>query len=658
MKLIFTMICVCCSLIVRAQEPDQQVPDIQEMSLEELMNVPIRVSKSGLSMRETPSAISVVTRDEIKRMGARDLMDVINQIPGFSFGIDVQNVVGLASRGNWGYEGKILILLDGQEMNEILFSTTAFGQHFDVNNIDRIEIIRGPGSSIYGGFAELGVINIITRRGQDIQGITAGVQYGNTKGTTARQDFSFSAGAGNDKVEYSLSGYVGQGIRSDKKYTDIYGTTGDLSKHSQLNPLMFNGGLKVKNFSLRLIHDGYTHETIDQFDGITSPDNPDNVSFKTTYAEARYDWKASDKITVTPRLNFKTGTPWYTDSDADFPYEITASRLYPSVNINWKASDKIDIVAGVDSYFDHAEYTGDDVDYFGDFSTDNTLSFNNVGVFGQGVIKISGANLTLGARVDNHSQFGSAFSPRIGLTKAFDKFHYKLLYSRAFRAPALENMNYNPDVKPERTGVAEIEMGYKFNSNIILTSNFYHISINDPIVYFVDGTNPFGTYDNFNKAGSLGFELDLRMKYNWGFINANYSTFTSKNQNDVPLYVEGAGDHALAMPGHRVNLLSSFNLGKGFQLSPSTVFQGKRAAVTGLNPDDSYRIEKLNAEFFFNLYLRYANKNFDGGLGVYDVFDVGQRFVQPFASGKLPLPGIGRELVVRVGYTIPFKKDN
>lgn len=656
MKQLLTIALFFCLMPMYAQQAEEQLPDLEEMSLEELMNVPIRVSKSGLTMRETPSAISVVTRDEIKRMGARDLTDVINQIPGFSFGIDVQNVIGLGSRGNWGYEGKILILLDGQEMNEILFSTTHFGQHFDINNIERIEIIRGPGSSIYGGYAELGVINIITRRGQDIQGITAGVQYGNTNGTTARQDVNFSVGGGNDRIDYSISGYVGRGIRSDKTYTDIYGNTGNLRDYSQLNPLMLNAGLKVKNLSLRFIHDGYTHETIDQFDEIVSPTRPDNVSFKTTYAEVRYDWKASDKVTVTPRLNYKRGTPWYTGGDADFPYQITASRLYPSVNINWKPSDKVEVVAGADSYFDHAEYSGSDTDYFGELSTDNTLSFNNIGLFGQAVFKVNGANLTLGARLDNHSQFGSAFSPRIGLTKAYNKFHYKLLYSRAFRAPALENMNYNPAVKPERTGVAELELGYKVNSNVIFTGNFYHINISDPIVYFVDGINPFGTYDNFNKAGSLGMELDFRVKYDWGFINANYSTFTSKNLNDVPLYVDATTDDVLAMPGHRINVLSSFNLGKGFQFTPSVIWQGKRSAVTGLNPDDSYRIEKLDAEFFLNLYVRYAHKNFDGGLGVHDVFDQGQLFVQPFASGKLPVPGIGRELVARVAYTIPFKK--
>ena len=86
-------------------------------------------------------------------------------VPGFHFGVDVTNVVGVGVRGNWGHEGKVLMLIDGMEMNENLFSTLQFGQHYNLQNIEKIEIIRGPGSSIYGGFAELGVINIITKSG-------------------------------------------------------------------------------------------------------------------------------------------------------------------------------------------------------------------------------------------------------------------------------------------------------------------------------------------------------------------------------------------------------------------------------------------------------------------------------------------------------------
>lgn len=370
-------------------------------------------------------------------------------------------------------------------------------------------------------------------------------------------------------------------------------------------------------------------------------------------AEAKYEWKASDKLSITPKLNFKNGTPWNTPSDADVLYSVEARRFSPSLNLSWAPTSKTTVVAGVDSYFDKAENTGSALDYFGDFSDDNTISFYNVGIFAQAIFKTESVNITLGSRYDKHSQFGDAFSPRVGLTKAFDKFHFKALYSRAFRSPALENLNFNPSVKPEKTGVAEVELGYKISSSMFLTGNVFHIQINDPIVYFVDTNNPIGTYDNFSKAGSMGFELDYRIKSDWGHLSVNYSYYTSQGINEVPFYsVPSDEGSVLAMPGSRINTNASIKLGKGFSVNPSLNLLGKRYAVTGIATD--YIIEELDSEFFMNLYIRYVNENLELGLGVYDVLDEGQKFVQPFASGHNVLPGIGREFSVRATYTLPF----
>jgi outer membrane cobalamin receptor len=90
-------------------------------------------------------------------------MEVLRNVPGFEFGLDVEGVVGLGIRGNWAHEGKVVLFIDGQEMNESLYSTLQFGNHYPVEHIDRIEIIRGPGSALHGGFAAYAVINIITR---------------------------------------------------------------------------------------------------------------------------------------------------------------------------------------------------------------------------------------------------------------------------------------------------------------------------------------------------------------------------------------------------------------------------------------------------------------------------------------------------------------
>ncbi len=652
-KLVIAFVLLINTIFAFAQEtfPD----DPYALSLEELMNIPISVSKSDLSLRETPSVISVITRDEIRNMGARDLMDVLNQVPGFTFGVDVQNVVGLGSRGNWGHEGKILLLMDGQEMNEILFSSNQFGQHYDINNIERIEIIRGPGSSIYGGYAELGVINIITRKGAQLNGVFLDALVGATANSLSRLNTTISAGQKTDKIEYSVSAHLGEGIRSDQTYSDFFGNSIDLTDKSRLRPMMINAAVAAGGFSVRVIYDDYKLESVDQFDEIATTGIPDRISFRQIFGELKYAYKASNKLTITPRVNIKTGQPWKTAEDAYVPYLLDARRVAPSINVDWNPTAKISVVAGGDSYFDFAEYTGPDADYFGDFSSDNTISFYNLGAFAQGVIKTDALNITLGSRFDAHSQFGTAFSPRIGFTKAYNKLHFKALYSRAFRAPALENMNYNPDVEPEKTGVAEIEVGYKLNDNMFLTGNAFHIQITDPIVYFVDVANPIGTYDNFNKAGSVGFELDYRAKYEWGSVSINYAYYNAKNTGDVPYYIVPNDEgHVLALPGSRLNGFASIRIAKGFTLNPSFNLIGERNSITGIDNNDNYVYGKVNGQLLANLFLRYTNKNIELGAGVYDLADEGQVFIQAFSGGHAPLPGIGREYQVRLAYTLPF----
>src|SRR4051812_37797540 len=153
--------------------------DIQDLSIEDLLNPQVKVaSKTPLTMRDAPGIISVVQRDEIVRSGARDLMDILQLVPGFSFGVDVEGVVDVGFRGLWGHEGKVLFLLDGQELNETLYSTMQLGMHIPASHIERVEIIRGPGSAIYGGYAELAVINITSRDAQNLSGPSADVYYG------------------------------------------------------------------------------------------------------------------------------------------------------------------------------------------------------------------------------------------------------------------------------------------------------------------------------------------------------------------------------------------------------------------------------------------------------------------------------------------------
>ena len=184
--------------VSRGQETVTAVNDTTPfymLSLEELMNVNVTVaSHTPLTNRESPGIVTVITQDEIRKTGANDLMEVLKLVPGFDFGVDIQGIVGIGIRGNWANEGKVLMLIDGIELNEELYSTLQFGGHYPIEIINRIEIIRGPGSAIYGGNAEYAVINIITDQNSDFNGISASVSNSFMSKTFGSRGISLATG--------------------------------------------------------------------------------------------------------------------------------------------------------------------------------------------------------------------------------------------------------------------------------------------------------------------------------------------------------------------------------------------------------------------------------------------------------------------------------
>src|SRR5256712_4190853 len=129
------------------------------------------------TLRDSPGILTLLSREEILASGARDLLDVLQLVPGFAPAVDVEGAVDVGFRGVWGHEGKILLLLDGQEMNETLYSTLQLGHELTVDQIQSIEIIRGPGSARYGGNAELAVIHVRNPTAQGLQGVSGRAVY-------------------------------------------------------------------------------------------------------------------------------------------------------------------------------------------------------------------------------------------------------------------------------------------------------------------------------------------------------------------------------------------------------------------------------------------------------------------------------------------------
>ena len=232
------------------------IKDITELSLEELLNTKLTTSTKSkpLSIRDSPNVMTLVTRDEIQRSGARELADVLRLVPGFTLSGDLYSSVYGGFRGIWGSEGKLLVLLDGHEMFDLLYYATELGNRIPVDQIERIEIVRGPGSVVYGGSAELAVINIITRSAEEIEGasvtgicgqmfdgaIHEGQSLTKTFGhRTISAEFGRSF-SGPEGLRLKVGLYAGQGNRSDQNYTDMVGTRYNLAGNARSDPMLVN----------------------------------------------------------------------------------------------------------------------------------------------------------------------------------------------------------------------------------------------------------------------------------------------------------------------------------------------------------------------------------------------------------------------------------
>jgi outer membrane receptor for ferrienterochelin and colicin len=644
--------------------------------LEKLINSLISVaSKKPLNTRESPSIISLITADDIQKSGARDLIDVLRMIPGFDFGSDVEGVVGIGVRGNWANEGKVLVLIDGLEMNEILFATMQFGNHYPIDLIKRIEIIRGPGSAIYGGFAEYGVINIITKQGEDLNGVSTGGIYGQGTKDFLHRNAYFAVGNKVNDFEYSFMGMMGEGQRSDQTYKDLNDSTYNMGKgNSNLNPNYFSAGIKYKGLSYRWIGDFYNTSMKNGYGNVV-PGIAVAETYHSTFHDLKYQIDINKKLSITPRFTFKSQTPYktspYTGKEA---YNRTATRARGNVTASYNPNRNINFVLGGEYYQDKA-IDHLDSSYFS--NGESTVTYFNYALFTQGLIKTRFVNFIIGARYDKHNVYGDAFVPRVGLTKKYGAFHFKALYSKAFKAPAIENVNYaindslhinnlkglgyevQKGIKPELTQVAELEIGYKLGRKSIITINVYDITTTNPIVYLTDSTNA-DLYTNYGGSGTRGVEAEYKLRLNKLNFSLNYAFYTATNKQKVSDYE--VADDAKALMGfanHRVNFSAVWNPTKELSVNLTSSIYGKRWAYTSIDSTGTSVAEQLAPTFLVNLFVNYEPvEGLNIGLGCYDMLNQSFLFVQPYNGYSVPLPGPSREIIFKLQYNLHFKAKN
>jgi outer membrane receptor for ferrienterochelin and colicin len=651
-RLIFVLCLFPCSLF--AQDLDSLLnlsAYTEESDLQKVLNQNLRVSSAkALTTRETPGIISLVTAEEIQNSGARDITDILRLVPGFDIGQDLQFVQGISLRGSWANEGKVLVMMDGQPFNELLYQSVAIGNRFPVDAIERIEIIRGPGSAIYGGSAEYGVINIITKAAETLSGVKVYGVGGFHANNVGRTNGGVMVANHNQNVGWDISAFNGKGIVSDNRYVSLHGdtTVSNLAHATNSDPLNLNAGLTIKGFQARVMYDQF--KTSEPFTYIW---------FRNFFADVKYEWRASERLTITPQFRYFNQIPWqfgYFGDEGDY-LRARAERYYGSLSAVYDVSRKVNINAGLIYFKDKAT----DLLKANYFLGGNTASFNNVAVFVQALVKHRLANATIGFRYEKNNQYGDAFVPRLALTKKIENFHFKILYSQAFRAPGIENINLSEDakIKPEKSQVFEVEVGYQFTPEMLLAVNAFNLRTKNIIIYSASIENPLGGYENFSKSGSQGVEVVYSIRKKKWYANFSYSFNQAASVNTVDLYqIPQTPKQFAGMPAHKVTLNTNFYLTESLSINPTFIYSGQRYAYTTVDEDDEAVATRLKPYLLANVFLNYKNivPGLTAGVGVYDLFNVKPAIPQAYNGDYAPVPGRSREYVVKLSYQLNFKK--
>lgn len=635
--------------------------DMFSLSLEDLMNIQISIStKTSSNIRETPGILTVITKEDIKASGARDIIDLFQiYVPGFSFGVDVEGVVGMGIRGLWTHEGKHLFMVDGQEFNDGMFATIPFGNHFPLENIDRIEIIRGSGSAVYGKFAGAGVVNIITRGNNSSGGQLSYLSY-HTGQQFTHNNISFASNISNEDLKICLSGTYGAGTRSDRNYVDYFGEPRSMKNASDIYTKQLNLKVDYKNINFLSLVDDYTYTQIDMWDNFY-PGPPLTEEFKSYFAQLSYKINFSDKFQLIPKINYKWQQPWklsainaeneYNNNKKYSKYSGGISSNYINKNISINGGieislDYLKLPSLSDTLFEETFKNGKDY-----------LSYSNFASYGQVQYNSKYANFIVGARYDYSSEFGDAFVPRFGLTKAYEKFHFKAMISQSFRVPGGILPNRLPEnskpLEPEIGTNFEFELGFKLPYKSYITVNAFDVSFDKVIIYGKD-TSGVGFYKNQGNIGTQGIELEIKQVLSKINTTVNFAYYKRKHSETDSLFsVPLNSSYFLGFSPIRINAVINYQINNNYSLGLSGSYFGKYYAYTMINSEGKDILTEKFPLIMLNINFNIRRILFNGlsaSLGITNILATDFAYAQPYKGKHGLLPGQDRSFGFRITY--------
>jgi outer membrane receptor for ferrienterochelin and colicins len=640
-------------------------PNLLDKSLEDLMSIEVDsvYGASGFTQKitEAPASVTIITSEEIQRYGYRTLADILRNVRGFYVSYDRNySYVGVRGYGLPGdYNNHISLLIDGHRLNDDIFDAALIGTEFplDVDLIDRVEIIRGPNSSLYIASAFLGVINIITKRGRDLQKVSvagelasfgtyqARVSYGDKfrNGLELLLSGSFYDSHGQDQLFFSDfdTPANNNGIAVNADSDEFHQLFANVSwGRFTLHGLFGSRDKGIPTASFGTVFNVTQTQTVDARGYLDLQYDRElgrgwNLNSRTYYDQFNndgsyvYDYSESGGPSTVLNKNYAHGKWW--------GEEVTVSKqLFERQRLS-VGSEYRDNFEQNQGNYDLQPY----VQYFSGRTTSNIFS-----VYAQDEIHLrKHLVLNLGLRYDHYSIFGGTTNPRAALIYSpWDKTTFKLLYGQAFRAPNMFELFYaapgneaDPFLRPETVKTTELAWEQSLPHHFQTTASIFYYPIHSLISEEIDPANGNAFFTNAGSLDLRGADFELSRKLPGGLEAVASYSFQEATNPSSPLPVTNSPKHlvqtSLSAPLLKQKLFASMDL----------QYVSKRATLAG-QYTGAYVVPN------FTLLSRNVFKRWDISASLYNAFN--QKYSDPAGEGLTEnvIEQDGRSFRIKIGY--------
>jgi outer membrane receptor for ferrienterochelin and colicin len=652
----------------RADNSTNQTEDLTQLPLEALMQiqVPEVVSASKFEQKatEAPASTTVITTDEIKRFGYRTLADILASVQGFYVSYD-RNYDYLGARGvNLGdANNRYLLLVNGHRVNSDLNDSAAIDTSFilDVDLIDRVEIIRGPTAVLYGNNAFFGVINVITRQGNQVNGVEASAMYGSFDAYSGRVTIG---GQLTNGPQFLLSGTIYNSDGPENLFYPQYNTPAQnngIAHHLDDDGFgSFFGSVSYKDFTVEGAFINREKDNPTAQYGTTFNDPRLRTVDARSYATLKYAHKFSDTLDLSANV-------YYDQSDFQIGYPEPYGS--PAPGASFYEEQETGQWAGGEVQVDKKIWDRHMLTFGGEFRDDfsqNDHLFQlepvlinvrnvhderkNYGIFAQDDFAVT-TNLHVNAGVrfdqfyDQQDKFNPAWSPRAALIyNPFSQSTLKFIYGTAFRDPDFYELSEaaSLNVKPQPEKITSCEMVYEQGIGRFLRSSVsgYYNRL-DNLIGLQNGS-----FTNSN-ADTLGTELALEGKWQDGITARLSYTLQHTEYRDSDAGLPDSPMHLIKFNVSAPLIQDKLFAGLEVQYTSSshTVFTDPTTGFTYAGADSAgYTVVN------FTLFSRNIVKNLEVSASVYNLLD--KTYYQPASDFHLQnaIQQDGRTFRIKITY--------